>query len=414
MVSGAATLIWSYNPDMTAKEVKELLINSSKDTVIESKGDKDSYPMLNMTAFLNEHPYYESVTETYLNEFPYYNELIENYYLAVGQRWDTRELSEMDLGPSYHDPQPLPEDYGFELRDINGDGVPELILGIYGTDMINEIYTMQNNEPTNIFKSNLHYYSYIYSNGTIHTYSSERVGSIFGRVYYKLNNDGSKQEFFTYYERADKSGFYEDASDSAHPISTLEIEEINKKHLETDIINHSFTPFVIDWEAVPERKEIEARLSDEEIENLLNNSYQEIEPAVMDVHFKDLPVLFDKYYDYSDGEDMSKNGVNPNHPFYEDVYALIYPNVSDVVSEKGMETLVNQSFSYYWDPASPSSFMAGPNEIDVLINENAFFRVKQTNEIGPQDYGSDPYYETYLIDFIKEEGTWKFAGSEKE
>ena len=64
------------------------------------KDEKDrktySYPLLNMTAFLNEAPYHMSIIETYMDEHPYYHDLIETYRTAIN-------------------------DYGFEFRDINGD-----------------------------------------------------------------------------------------------------------------------------------------------------------------------------------------------------------------------------------------------------------------------------------------------------
>lgn len=208
MVSGAAALVWSHNPELKASEVKERLLNSAKDNVVEKKGDKHSYPMLNMTAFLNKERYYKS--------------LIETYHKAVTEQWDASTLGNKNLGPTYYTPQPLSKDYGYEIKDINNDGIPEMILGVYredGRSEIHEIYTLQNKEPVKIFENRIRTNVNIYKDGTIQTCSSVRAGTIIQCMLYKLNSDGTKQGI-----------------------------ESNKEYKEIDIIEHTFTPFALEEE----------------------------------------------------------------------------------------------------------------------------------------------------------------------
>lgn len=413
MVTGAAALVWSYNPDMAASDVKGLLINSAKDIVIESKGEKGSYPMLNMTAFLNEHPHYYSVIKTYLNEFPYYNELLETYRMAVSEKWGQNELDEKDLGPIHYEPQSLPDDYGYELRDIAGNGLPELILGVYredGRSEIHEIYTLKNNKPVKIFENEIRKNINIYKDGTIKTSSSLRAGSVFQEIFYTLNDDGTVEMKTGYEEEKGVELRYKSLSNPEELLTDADVEKINEKYRPIDIINHSFTPFVING-GESAKQENESKLSDGELETIIKESYQKISTSLSEVYIGD---LFEKYYDYDDGETIWNSEVNPNHPFYDEVYQLVYPAVSDYVAEKGMETIINEAFSLYWQPAAPPSFYEAPYDFEVIVKGNEFFKFKQTREIGPQDYGGDSYHENYLIDFVKEDGVWKFAGAEKQ
>lgn len=261
MVSGAAALVWSYNPDMEAGDVKELLLDSAEEDVKDnvkiedSEYKKQSYPMLNMTAFLKEHPHNSSVIETYLNEYPYYNKLIETYRTAIREEWEQSELDKLDLGPLHYEPQPLSSDYGYELRDINGDGLPELVLGVYRDDVraeICEIYALQDKEPVKVFENAIRTNINIYKDGTIRTDSSVRAGSMIQYMFYELNDDGTKQWKAGYERDTSENPSYHSLTDpEAVPDESItegDGKRIREKYKDIDIIYHAFTPFVLDEE----------------------------------------------------------------------------------------------------------------------------------------------------------------------
>lgn len=223
MVSGAAALAWSYNPELSASEVKNLLLNTSLEDVKDSKNivdkeyKKQSYPMLNMTAFLTN-----------------YNSLLNTYRQAIVEQWDYENLDKLRLGPLNYDRQPLPYDYGYDFKDINGNGDLELILGVNqenGEPWIQEIYTLRGNSPSKILESAIRTTLNIYEDGTIESCTSESAGTILSCVSYEINGD-----------------LVEGSSDDE---STIETDIYKNKDLIREITNEttkelnlSFTPFL--------------------------------------------------------------------------------------------------------------------------------------------------------------------------
>src|SRR5699024_11417696 len=66
MVTGAAALVWSYHPDMTAQEVKQLLIASAEHQVIDKReAGNYEYPLLKVTAFFKEISYNDLILNNY-------------------------------------------------------------------------------------------------------------------------------------------------------------------------------------------------------------------------------------------------------------------------------------------------------------------------------------------------------------
>src|SRR5699024_4294 len=127
----------------------------------------------------------------------HYDKLKETYITAISEEWDPSKLEEMDLGPVQYSPEPLPNQYGYELRDINDDGIYEMILGVKledGQEWIEEIYTLVDDTPIKIFASEIRHSAQIRCDGTIEentvTMISEGVAET---TYYELDKNGIKK-----------------------------------------------------------------------------------------------------------------------------------------------------------------------------------------------------------------------------
>ena len=87
-----------------------------------------------------------------------YKALMETYRSAIKNQWEPDKLEELNLGPLQYERAPLPYDYGYLFRDLNNDGVQEMILGSKledGRTIIDEIYTIVNKTPVKIFEGAL-------------------------------------------------------------------------------------------------------------------------------------------------------------------------------------------------------------------------------------------------------------------
>ena len=130
IVSGAAAYIWSLNPDMSAAEVKQRLIDTAEVAVKHAKEDKRSeYPMLNLgsaaTSTIMETVNGEtedsaSELENFARNYQYLCEKSEKYdgYIYYPSSDGTIQ------GRSDLDPQPL----AYDIEDYDGDGENELLI----------------------------------------------------------------------------------------------------------------------------------------------------------------------------------------------------------------------------------------------------------------------------------------------
>ena len=91
-----------------------------------------------------------------------YEQQIKRYHTAISQQWDMdvywdQEMSSMVV--HYYDGTPL-DNVGFTLMNLDGDGIPELIIGaILGSDrdpLVFEIWTVHNGDPVMLAQSGSH------------------------------------------------------------------------------------------------------------------------------------------------------------------------------------------------------------------------------------------------------------------
>lgn len=148
-----------------------------------------------------------------------------------------------------------------------------------------------------------------------------------------------------------------------------------------------------------------------ETENIMEENYVELEDILLEGNLND---MYDEHHNQEEGDEIWKEGVDPDDPFYREVYDLLYPKVEDLVAEEGMESLINEKFSLFWQPPAPVSFYGPSYDIEVLDKDSESFQVEQTKEIGPQDVGGESEDLVYIIDYVKEDDKWKFAGAEKQ
>lgn len=417
MVTGAAALVWSYHPDMTAQEVKQLLIASAEHQVLDKReAGTYEYPLLNVTAFLNEFPYNESIVEMNMNEYDEYKPLIDRYERAIREQWPSERLLEKDLGSLYDLPGPIIEDgYGYEFRDINGDGLAELVLGIQlddGSIEVHEIYALQKGKPEKLFIRGIRSNLGIYKDGTVSvSYGMKSMG------YYRINEQG-EAELKEGYD-LDTSGRYVDLMHTSKIMDESEVDVLHKKYSDNiGLIKHLFTPFIIEEgeaatksENNQEKQAVEQSLSMEEVEQLVNENYKKIEAILLEDNIES---LYTKQHDFDEAQAIWESGVDPSSTFYREMYQLLYPKLNHLVAAEGMESIINEKFSLYWQPPAVTIFFYPNNELELLEMSQDHFTVKQTQIIPPQDLGGSEERIVYKVFYKQENNEWKFAGAEKQ
>lgn len=388
VVSSAVALIQSYNPEMKANEVKVELLSSSMDEVAtkNKENDETTYPIVNLAGFM----YAETVKN--------YDDLLETYQTAITEQWGYEQLHEKDIGPYADERQSIPNDYGYEFKDINRNGKPELILG--DDQFIQEIYTLVNNKPEKIVTGYLRSEINILHDGTIIDSNLSPGSGEITETLFELLEDGSKKEIESY----------------TYPFT----EERSKDYDEGDMISHSFKKIVskeadetqgkeeekAESKVEDKEKDTEEALTDDEIKDIMTENYNEIEAALNNLPLNN---LFDQYHDYQDGEEIWISGVNSETPFYKDVHALFYPKVKDLVTDKaGMKFLIDQKFADFHNPAGISTFTPF-DDLEILSKEIDTFEIKQIIE--QQQDVEISYYE-FILNYKKEDGKWKLADGE--
>ncbi len=172
MVSGAASIIWASQPKLKSDEVKEKLLSGP----IEVTSKERTYPLLNLKKILPA-------------DWTLEEELLGKYARAIKEVWGPEQLDKEELGRMDSRPYPIPDVYSYELRDINGNGVNEIIFGsdMDGRAFIEEIYALQGDEYVKVFEGGIRYNLTVYSDGVIEGSSPTDT------AYYTLTEQGEKE-----------------------------------------------------------------------------------------------------------------------------------------------------------------------------------------------------------------------------
>ena len=152
--------------------------------------------------------------------FTAYQEILDTLYYGISSHWagfDAEVLAEQGMNLSYmwylYPVQSL-SDAGYMLRDLNDDGVPELITSIVaaGGGMIYDLYTYLDGEVVNLASSGERNRYYLCTDNVIaNEGSSGAADSVFG--FYQFNSGASAlelKELVRYYgmDNADEPWFY--------------------------------------------------------------------------------------------------------------------------------------------------------------------------------------------------------------
>lgn len=91
-----------------------------------------------------------------------YEHQIKRYHTAISHQWDMESYWDQEMSSMvvhYYDETPL-DNVGFTLMDLDGDSIPELIIGaILGSDrdpLVFEIWTVHNGDPVMLAQSGSH------------------------------------------------------------------------------------------------------------------------------------------------------------------------------------------------------------------------------------------------------------------
>lgn len=103
----------------------------------------------------------EDDTTSYYTDVVYAQQ-IKRYHTAISHQWDMEAYWDQEMSSMvvhYYDETPL-DNVGFTLMDLDGDSIPELIIGaILGSDrdpLVFEIWTVHNGDPVMLAQSGSH------------------------------------------------------------------------------------------------------------------------------------------------------------------------------------------------------------------------------------------------------------------
>ena len=105
-----------------------------------------------------------------------YDELIGTVYevIAAGEMLESEQegLFSLGVGLGHLNSDEMLQAAGYAVEDLNGDGIPELVLGMVDTDIIYTVYTCSEGTPVLVFESFVrNSYSWL-GDGKFHYYGS--------------------------------------------------------------------------------------------------------------------------------------------------------------------------------------------------------------------------------------------------
>ena len=122
-----------------------------------------------------------------LQPIDYYRDILNRWYTAAVEKWDmeTLENNSLNYMAAYCYADNPTDRLGFQLRDLDGDGITELLVGsMMGDDyqdlIVLELYTVKDGSPVQVFSSGERDRYYLCSDGT---FANEGSSSAFESTY---------------------------------------------------------------------------------------------------------------------------------------------------------------------------------------------------------------------------------------
>ncbi len=127
-----------------------------------------------------------------------YQEVLEGYKLLLStpvlSEMTEESFTEMGVSPLLRDlTETEKKNFGYALKDLNGDGVPELFLGVNNeefNDSFNQVWTVIDGKAASIYTTSEGNALYLLSDGLMKHESWDEDGS-YAHCLYRLNSDGS-------------------------------------------------------------------------------------------------------------------------------------------------------------------------------------------------------------------------------
>lgn len=119
-----------------------------------------------------------------------YREILDRYYLAVSEQWNAGQLNEEELNilcRYCYEGEAL-ENIGYLVRDLDGDGTQELLIGTIGGDnftylLLFDLYTLSDGAAEPLFQGWERSRWYQLEDGRFYNYASASADYSFGDVY---------------------------------------------------------------------------------------------------------------------------------------------------------------------------------------------------------------------------------------
>lgn len=187
-----------------------------------------------------------------------YSGILEQYFTALTKQKDYPSfgVQEAVMGLS---PEEALDSIGYTVRDVSGDGIPELVIGRtspkeYAGTMIYGVYTAGNGEPELIFGGWERSRYYPKPDGTIfYRGSGGSMYTLFG--IYALSEDGTalicRDYWFSHEKNPTRTvvGYYHNTTGERNPSLSEELNISNEEYrqieeeLSSDLVTWELTPF---------------------------------------------------------------------------------------------------------------------------------------------------------------------------
>ena len=438
IVSGAAALLWSMDHTLTAGEVKDILVNhNGGNTAVGVTGEDTGrlYPMLNIgeamkfvVANLQRRSiiFDSFIKPDWLSYYqPVFDAAIQAMRCAKGldntYDWENSYQFDMELCGSIDGGLRL----GYRLQDIDQNGKPELIIGLYEKtprpheDQNNCILALfkldDNNSPVQLFESVVRGMYYFSSLGDFSCRGSGGAGDTVGNVYEM--RDG---ELFVIESGGNNSipgqSYSSDQLHYFHFKCPEGIPMVNK-HYQSDSFEYEYRDFSDSWYELRDQSTVAQDEATDFAWGLINynlpiGDLEPIEEIISDYHeeLDSLKVMLQQFYlylQYTGGQYdcTTSDAISPNimeKLIGNESCALydLYPGESDDLVWN------NVSFdSSYYDPQHryAQSFCYDAEKVDWILSNifncssDLIQRMRQQGDLPSSYYyyQDGKYYKVY-------------------